>query len=462
MKAHMPETEPLRNSGGQMEGRVLVHYTDVAGYLRQVEVPLRNVEKEFIASFDGSSVYGFTPIEKSDLLLKQVPDTLVSVPWRSRLWRVIATVYSPTGERSPLDPRLAAERVENVLSSMGYRAKAGAEIEFFIFDKVGVDVLNPARGLGYIVESREQPGGQDGIFGQIKKSYHMPEPPDSLLDYRLMLTETLQKFKVDVAVSHHEVAVSQVEVSIGSRTSLARLGDDIMTVKWVSKVLARMDGRVATFMPKPIFGDNGSGMHIHLSLWSPGGENLFAGHGDSDLSETALHFIAGILEHARSLSAILSPTTNSYRRLVAGYEAPVYVAWGWRNRSAMIRIPASAGNMDAVRIEVRSPDPTANPYLALAALFMAGLDGIKKKLAPPDPYEGNLYKISPEELREKGIKTLPRNLDEALDELESDNDYLKPAFTREMLESYIEVKRKESEDTRLYPHPIEVYKYLNL
>ncbi len=430
--------------------------------MRQVEVPLSNLDRDYVASFDGSSVYGFTPIENSDLLLKHVPETLVSVPWRSGLWRTIAAVYSPRGERSPLDPRFAAERAENALSSMGYRVKAGAEIEFFIFDKVGAEVLNPTRGLGYAVESREQPGREDGIFSQIKKSYHMPEPSDSLLEYRLRLVEALKKFQVDVAVSHHEVAVSQVEVSVGSRGSLARLADDIITVKWVSRVLARMDGRVATFMPKPIYGDNGSGMHLHLSLWSPSGENLFAGDGEEHLSETALHFIAGILEHARSLSAILSPTTNSYRRLVAGYEAPVYVAWGWRNRSAMIRIPATAGNRRAVRIEVRSPDPTANPYLALAALFMAGLDGIKKKLQPPEPYEGNLYKISPEELRERGIKTLPRNLDEALDELESDNEYLRPAFTRELLESYLEVKRREAEDTRLYPHPIEVYKYFNL
>ena len=439
---------------------LLVHYTDLAGYLRQVEVPYENLEDRFVAAFDGSSVVGFAPIEKSDMLLEAVRETLVEVPWSEGVWRVIARVYRADGSRSPVDPRLAAERATQYSMDMGYKPVMGAEIEFFLFGSVRVDALNPQEGLGYRIENRELAGVSPGVHGVVKQSYHYPEPADTLTGFRLELIRVMGKLGYRVSASHHEVATSQVEVSLQPGTP-EQLGDEFATLKWAARVMAARSGLAAVFMPKPVYGDNGSGMHIHLSLWDKeGSTNLF--HGGNGVSELALHFIAGVLEHARSLAAIASPTTNSYRRLVPGYEAPVYIAWGHYNRSAMIRIPTTKGNPKAARIEVRSPDPSANGYLAYAAVLMAGLDGVKRKLEPPEPYEGNLYKLEDSKRRELGIGVLPRSLEEALDELESDNEYLRPAFTKEMIQAYIDAKREEAEKVRLYPHPIEFYYYLPL
>lgn len=442
-------------------GLLLVHYTDLAGFLRQVEVPYSSLESRFVAAFDGSSVIGFAGVEKSDMLLEADRETLVKVPWRDGVWRVIAKVYNADGSRSSVDPRYAAERALEYSRSLGFEPKFGAELEFFLLEDVDIDVMNPTVGLGYRVVNPEMPGYAEGLPAPVKKAYHYVEPVDKLASYRVELIRTLASLGYNISSSHHEVAVGQIEVSIGPGNTV-KLGDGIATLKWASRVVASRMGLHATFMPKPIYGDNGSGMHIHASLWSVDGKtNLFASD-EEGVSETARHFIAGVLEHARSLAAILSPTTNSYRRLVPGYEAPVYVAWGFYNRTAMIRIPTTKGVKTATRIEVRSPDPSSNPYLALSALLMAGLDGVKKKLEPPEPYEGSLYTLTLKEAREKGIGVLPRSLDEALDELETDNEYLRPAFTKDLLETYIEVKRAEAEEVRLYPHPVEIYKYLTL
>lgn len=436
---------------------LLVHYTDLAGFLRQIEVPGKNLEDRFVAAFDGSSVFGFAAIEKSDMLLEAVRETLREVPWAPGVYRVITRVYKPDMTRAPVDPRLQAERALEYSLELGFKPLMGAELEFFLFDEVSVDVGNLLSGVGYSVYSREQPWVSDGPAPMVKLAYHMAEPVDKIARFRLELRKALKAFGYEVPASHHEVAVAQMEASLTPGDPVF-LADEFVTFKWVARVVAEQLGLKANFMPKPIYGDNGSGLHIHASLWDrEGKENLFAG--EEGLSDVARHFIAGILEHARSLSALVSPTTNSYRRLVPGYEAPVYVAWGHYNRSALIRIPATKGNPKATRIELRSPDPTVNPYLAFAAVLMAGLDGVKKKLEPPEPYEGNLYKLTPDKLRELGIKTLPRSLDEALDELESDNEYLKPAFTKEALEAYIEIKRAEAEKVRLIPHPYEFYLY---
>ncbi len=446
--------------GNPSKAEVLfVHYTDLAGFLRQIEVPYENVKDKYVAAFDGSSVAGIASIEKSDMLLEAVEGTLKPVPWHEGAWRVIARIYRPDGSRSPLDPRLAAERAAEYAASMGYRPVMGTEVEFFLFSRVDVEALAYHRGLGYRLSSPEQPESSPGIHGVVKLSYHYPEPADKLAGFRLKLVKTMAELGYRVNATHHEVAVSQVEASIGAMDP-AGLGDAFITLKWVARVIASQMGLVANFMPKPVYGDNGSGMHVHVSLWDEEGNKFYSP--ETGLSDLARHFIAGVMEHARSLAALTSPTTNSYRRLVPGYEAPVYVAWGFYNRSAFIRVPTNKGNPRATRIEVRSPDPSANGYLAFAAIVMAGLDGVKKKLEPPEPYEGNLYKLDKAKLRELGIKTLPKSLDEALDELESDNEYLKPAFTREMLETYIEIKREEAERVRLYPHPIEFYYYMPL
>ncbi len=440
---------------------LLVHYTDLAGFLRQVEVPYENLESRFVAAFDGSSVVGFAGIEKSDMLLEPVKETLVKVPWAEGAWRVIAKVYTFAGSRSPVDPRLAAERATEYAGDLGFKPLMGAEIEFFLFSGVTVDALSPQFGLAYYIDNRELPGRTEGIHGVVKSAYHYAEPADTLTEYRLKLVGLMSSLGYRISATHHEVATSQIEASLQPGTP-EYLGDEFITLKWAAKVLAANSGLTANFMPKPVYGDNGSGMHIHLSLWDPAGEkNLFYSD-EGSVSAIARHFIAGVLEHARSLAALTSPTTNSYRRLVPGYEAPVYVAWGHYNRSALIRIPTNIGRPKATRIEVRSPDPSANGYLAYAAVLMAGLDGVKKKMEPPEPYEGNLYKLGEEERRKLGIGVLPRSLDEALDELESDNEYLRPAFTKELLQAYIDAKRAEAERVRLYPHPMEFYYYLPL
>ena len=445
-------------SGPPEDKTLLVHYVDVAGFLRQVEVPYSSLEDEYVAAFDGSSVYGIAPIERSDMLLKAVKETLKPVPWDERAYRIIAAIYEVDGFRSKRDPRLVAERALEYSLNNGYLPVMGAELEFFLFDSIEVGVGNPLEGVSYRVESREHAWRARSEAPMVKKAYHVASPIDKIQEYRLDLITTARKLGFTVSASHHEVAVAQMEASIGAGDPV-ELGDRIVTFKWLSRNLASMKGLIANFMPKPVFGDNGSGLHVHVSLWDrEGRENLFNNQ-ELGISDTARYFIGGILEHARSLAAIVSPTTNSYKRLVPGYEAPVYTVWGFYNRSAIVRVPTNKGRPRLSRIEYRAPDPSANPYLALAAILMAGLDGIKKKIDPGDPYEGNVYRLSREERLKLGIRDLPRSLDEALDELESDNGYLKPVFTKEILEAYIEVKREEAKTIRMMPHPYEIYMY---
>lgn len=444
--------------------RLQVHYTDLAGFLRGVEVPYDSWpgrKGRFIASFDGSSVYGFLPIEGSDALLEPVEETLADIPWSRGVARVIARVYRPSGERLDRDPRFIAERALEYSRSLGYEPLMSAELEFFVVRGVRLGVDSPFRGVWVEFSALEQPWEGPGIHAPVKASYHYTSPGDRLLGYRERLAAYVKGLGFSVEASHHEVASSQVEASVGAGDPVY-LGDEVVTVKWAARCLAGEMGLVAIFMPKPFYGDNGSGMHIHVSLWSPGrSRNLFV-YEDEELGEEARHFIGGLIEHARSLAAIVAPTTNSYRRLVPGYEAPVYPVWGFRNRSAMVRVPANMGDPSRSRIEYRTPDPSSNPYLAAAATLLAGLDGVKKKMDPGDPYEGNVYKLGPAELRAMNIGTLPRSLDEALDELESDNSYLKPAFTGSAIDAYIDLKRAEAREVNSRPHPYEFYKYLPL
>ena len=387
-------------------------------------------------------------------------ETLKQVPWREGLWRVIGRIYTPEGSRFTRDPRFVAETLVSYLAELGFTAVTGAELEFFLFKSIKVRASNPHLGFGYKLKSIEHPEYSEGYFNPVKKAYHTVEPVDTLVSFRLEFSKALSALGYGGNVFHHEVATSQMEASLRAGDPVY-LGDEIVTAKWVARNIAKSHGLIAVFMPKPVFGDNGSGLHLHVSLWDRDAKNnLFAGDG-AGLSELARNFIAGILEHARSLSAIVAPTTNSYKRLVPGYEAPVYCVWGYYNRSAIIRIPATT-DPRRFRVEFRAPDPTANPYLAVAATIMAGLDGVKRKLDPGDPFEGNAYKLSKEDLRRLGIKTLPSSLDEALDELESDMEYLKPVFPRDLLETYIELKRAESREVNMRSHPYEFYMYLGL
>ncbi|MEB3806258.1 MAG: type I glutamate--ammonia ligase [Desulfurococcales archaeon] len=434
---------------------ILFQYIDLAGFLRSVESVYQG--DRFETAFDGSSVPGFRPINDSDLFLVGDPSTLRRVPWIRGYYRILSEIYSTGGERYNRDPRYIAGKVQEYLrESYGFEALVGAELEFFVLDGLELDVTHPYSGISYSTTSEEHPWEANSV-GRLKAAYHTVEPVDKLLEYRSSLRELMATVGYSrVLETHHEVALGQIEVDLEASNPLV-ISDNIITLKWVAHTLAMAEGKIAVFMPKPIYGDNGSGMHLHLSLWS-NGKNTFYEEGGTGISQVARSFIAGILEHAESLAALVAPTTNSYRRLVPGYEAPVYVSWGYRNRSAMIRVPAFK-SAPAARIEFRTPDPSANPYLAIAGTLLAGLDGVRKRLDPGDPIDKNVYHISPSDFEKHGIRMLPKSLDDALDALESDNEYLKPVFDDDIIEAYIEMKRKEAETIRTMPHPYEFYLY---
>jgi len=445
-------------------------FVDLAGYLRSVSVPTREIDekaiKEGMNLLDGSSVEGFAGIEESDFRLRPDLSTFALLPWAEKTARFIADVFTPSG-RFVKDPRYIADRALEHLDSQGLMAFFGPEVEFKLIDALYLDVETPHRGLGYRIESREIPEEVTVSFQRIKKAYHTPTPIDKVAAIRYEIAEVLEDyFGFTVEAHHHEVAaMGQVEIDFRF-ADLKTTADRVVTLKYVARNVAAKHGMAATFMPKLVAGDNGNGMHTHISLWDKNSNrNLFFDPSDeyAEISQTARYFIGGILEHGRALAAIVAPTVNSYRRLVPGYEAPVYLVWSKANRSAAIRIPFyEKGVEKAKRIEFRSPDPSANPYLAFAAMLAAGLDGIKKKIDPGDPVDKNVYTMTEEERRRLSIRELPRSLDEALDELESDNEFLKPIFTREALESYIEVKRQEAGQLRQYPNPMEVYMYFGL
>ncbi len=452
--------KPLGAAEASDVSYVEVQYVDLAGFLRSIVIPFDAYERRqpgFIAAFDGSSVEGFEPINRSDLMLKPDVKTFARLPWRPERARVLSGIYWPDGRRYPKDPRYVAEETTRFLVERGYRPLSGAEIEFFLFRSVKLDVENPLKGLGYTIESTEQPWDASGIPLRTKKAYHLPEPSDTLEVTREKILKYFIALGYGFSATHHEVAVGQSEVSVRAGDPLL-VSDEIASFKQVARQAALESGLVAVFMPKPIFGDNGSGLHFHLSLWdTKDNVNLFA-DSDGRLTQLARYFIGGILEHGRSLAALVAPTVNSYRRLVPGYEAPVYLVWGYSNRSAAVRVPATGGDPGLARVEFRSPDPVCNPYLALSATLLAGYDGIARKIDPGDPFEGNVYEAKGEEK----LPTLPRSLDEALDELESDNEYLRPVFSKELIHSYIEVKRAEADLARMYPSPIELYMYISL
>ena len=435
--------------------RVFLLYLDLAGVLRGVERPYVNGAKEYSALFDASSVYGFEEIERSDLKLMLPANRLKSLPWSQEVSAGIASIHYTSGERYVKDPRLVAEKAEDFVESLGYIAYIGVEYEFFLFRGLNVEI-------GYTKQVLEISAPETSSSRYLlppKRGYQVVEPVDEIRRVRRRIIEAIESIGYRVVKSHHEVASSgQVEVAITHR-EIVESCDAAVWVKLASKNVAEKEGFTAVFLPKPLVGDNGSGMHIHVSLWR-GGVNLFVDTSDEyGVSQLARYFIGGLIEHGRSLSAIVSPTVNSYRRLILGYEAPTVLAWGVGNRSVSIRIP-DIREERVFRIEYRPPDPMANPYLAIPAMVLAGIDGIKKKIEPPLPLNKNAYHYSEKELRELGYRRLPRSLDEALDELEADHEYLKPVYSRELLESYIEVKRREARELQAIPSPAEYYYYM--
>lgn len=461
-----------------------LQFVDVPGYLQHITIPAKNFDLESITEgfgkLDGSSIKGFKDIYESDMVLVPDLETVAILPWTSpecRTARMFTKLYeSYGGERFTKDSRYVAEKAEEAVKRAGYTTSYwGPEVEYFVFDKVElIPSALAARDAwaesGYKIESKEAIWSRGGTNFPIrfKEGYYPAPPKDTLQDYRSEVSGVLEEyFGIKIDAHHHEVATAgQCEIDM-HYVSLTKAADGVVSYKFVAKMVAHLRGLIATFMPKPIFGDNASGMHVHQSLWK-GNKNAFYDRDDeyAELSQVGRYYIGGLLEHSRSLAAIVAPTTNSYKRLVPGYEAPVYAAWSRANRSANVRVPVYFRGTkvahDTKRTEFRPPDPACNPYLAFAAQVAAGLDGIKRKTDPGDPVDENIYLLTPERRRQLGIKELPGSLAEALDELESDHDYLDGIITTDLLETFIELKREEHKQQSLRPTPYEFYLYLDI
>ena len=419
-------------------------------------------------SFDGSSIPAWKEINESDMILMPRVETAFIDPFATiPTLAIICDVIEPTtGKGYDRDPRNTAKKAEKYLqeSGIGDVAYFGPEPEFFVFDDVRFQ--NKPHGSFYEVDSEEDPrnsakvteGGNLGRRSQIKGAYFDSTPLDSGQDIRSEMIETLREVNIVPLLHHHEVANSQFELGFKYST-LMDTADNVQKFKYVIHNVCQAYGKTATFMPKPIFGDNGSGMHVHQSIWKDG-QNLFMGKEHANLSELALYYIGGIIKHAKAINAFANPTTNSYKRLVPGYEAPVLLAYSSKNRSASIRIP-HVTNEKARRIETRFPDPAANPYLTFAALLMAGLDGIKNKIHPGDPRNQDLYHLPEKDL--KKIPTVSRSLRDSLVSLDKDRDFLLAGgvFSNEQIDAYIALKMKEVERYEQMPHPIEFEMYYN-
>ncbi len=448
-------------------------FVDFPGIWQHFSIPIEEltdgVFKEGLG-FDGSSIRGWQAINNSDMLVFPDPETAVMDPFMKQpTLSLICNIVDPiTHEQYDRDPRYIAQKAEKYLKStkLGDTAYFGPEAEFFIFDTARFD-QNSHSGY-YFLDSDEgiwnsgQEGNNKGYKPRHKEGYFPVSPTDAQDDIRTEMTLELQKMGIPVERQHHEVATAgQAEIDIRF-DSLVKMGDKLMTFKYVIKNVAKRYNKTVTFMPKPLFGDNGSGMHTHQSIWKDG-KPLFAGKEYAGVSQMCLYYIGGILKHAGALAAITNPTTNSYKRLTPGFEAPVNLAYSSRNRSAGVRIPMYSPSPKAKRIEVRFPDPSCNPYLAFAAMLMAGLDGIENKIDPGPAIEKDLYDLEPEEAAR--IKTMPGSLDEALDNLARDHAFLLKGgvFSKGALETWMNYKReKEVDAMRLRPHPYEFFLYFDI
>ncbi len=446
-----------------------LRFSDPRGKMQHVTQSIRTIDEKTFETgimFDGSSIAGWKTINESDMALIPDADTAVVDPFYAEpTITLFCDVYDPiTGEAYSRCPRSIAKKAEAYLkkSGVGDTAYFGPEAEFFVFDDVRFS-LDPHNTFFKLDSNeapqnsgREYPEGNLGHRPRVKGGYFPVNPVDSAQDLRTEMLVMLEQMGVETEKHHHEVAAAQHELGIKFST-LVSCADNMQIYKYVVQNVAAMYGKTATFMPKPVFGDNGSGMHTHQSIWK-GSKPLFAGKEYAELSETALYYIGGIIKHAKALNAITNPTTNSYKRLVPGYEAPVLLAYSSRNRSASCRIPYT-DSPKGKRVEVRFPDACANPYLAYAAMLMAGLDGIKNKIHPGDPADKNLYDLSPRELAK--IPTVCASLEEAIDALEKDNAFLLQGdvFSKDMIESYLDLKREEWDRFRMAPHPIEFDMY---
>ena len=452
-----------------------LRFTDLFGTWQHFSVPARELSEEMFeegVGFDGSSIRGFQAIQESDMILIPDPTTAFVDPFLEvPTLAIICDVYDPiTRQPYTRDPRYIARKAEAYLRQTGIADVSywGPEAEFFLFNDVRYQA-EPYSAF-YAVDSREGwwNSGKDlgpNLGGQIppKRGYFPVPPTDTLQDVRSRIVLALEAAGVRVEVHHHEVATAgQAEIDIRFST-LTRTADNMMIYKYIVKNVAREHGLTATFMPKPLYADNGSGMHTHQSLWKGDVNVFFDEAGYAQLSDTARYYIGGLLTHAHAILAFAAPTTNSYRRLVPGYEAPVNLAYSQRNRSAAVRIPMYSKTPAAKRVEFRPPDPSCNPYLAFAAMLMAGLDGVQNQIDPGDPMDKDLYDLPPEEAAK--IKQVPGSLAEALDALERDHEFLLKGdvFTPDVIETWIAYKRENEVDAvRLRPHPMEFVLYYDV
>jgi glutamine synthetase len=448
-------------------------FLDFPGTWQHFSVPIELLEEKSFEDgfgFDGSSIRGWRNINESDMLVVPDPNTAFMDPFtKDPTLSIIGDIFDPiTKERYTRDPRGVAIRAENYLKSTGIadHASFGPEAEFFIFDDVRFD---QKENMGfYYIDSQEgswNSGREErpnlAYKPRYKEGYFPVPPTDSYQDLRSEMMLTLIGLGCEVETQHHEVATAgQAEIDMRFDT-LTRMGDKLMIYKYVVRNVARKYGKTVTFMPKPVFNDNGSGMHVHQSLWKDE-KPLFAGNSYAGLSETALHYIGGILKHAPAVLAFSNPTTNSYKRLVPGFEAPINLAYSQRNRSAAVRIPMYSPSPGSKRVEFRCPDPTCNPYLAFAAMMMAGLDGIEKRIDPGEPLDKNIYDLPPEELTL--IEKTPGSLGAALDALENDHEFLLKGdvFDEDVVRTWIDYKReKELAAMAQRPHPYEFFLYFD-
>ena len=450
-----------------------LRFTDTRGKEQHVTVPAKMFDMSKFEdghAFDGSSIAGWKGIQASDMLLMPDADSVRLDPFTDEPTMIVTCDVIEPGDGKPYDrdPRSIAKKAEAYLKSTGIGDTAyfGPEPEFFVFDSVTWNV--DMSGCGVKIATEEAPwasshdfeGGNKGHRPPVKGGYFPVPPVDSLQDIRSAMCLALEEQGVEVEVHHHEVAAPG-QCEIGTKFErLVKRADWMQILKYTVHNVAHSYGKTATFMPKPVVGDNGSGMHVHQSVWKEG-KNLFAGTGYAGLSEFALYYIGGIIKHAKALNAITNPGTNSYKRLVPGFEAPINLAYSARNRSASVRIPF-VNSDKARRIEVRFPDPTANPYLAFTAMLMAGLDGVQNKIHPGDPMDKNLYDLPPEEA--KKVPNVCSSLDMALDNLDRDREFLTRGgvFSNDMIDAYIELKMEEVTKFRMTTHPIEFDMYYSL
>lgn len=449
-------------------------FLDLPGIWQHFTVPISELDESSFEDgfgFDASSIRGWQPINASDMLVIPDPETAVIDPFMEvPTLSLICNIVDPiTRERYTRDPRYIAQKAEDYLkfTDIADTAYFGPEAEFFIFDDIRYD--SSVNYSYYFIDSDEgiwnsgrEEGPNLGYKIRHKEGYFPVPPSDTLQDLRTEMALVMEKVGISVECQHHEVATAgQAEIDMRF-APLVKMGDQLMWFKYIIKNVARRHGKTVTFMPKPLYGDNGSGMHTHISLWKDG-KPLFAGDRYAGLSEIALYAIGGILKHAPALCAFTNPTTNSYKRLVPGYEAPVNLAYSSRNRSAAIRIPMYSTSPKSKRIEFRTPDPSCNAYLAFSAILMAVIDGIENRIDPGEPLDKDIYALSPEEL--KNVPSTPGSLDEAIAALKKDHEFLLRGgvFTQDVIDMWIKYKsEREIDPVRLRPHPYEFYLYFDI